>query len=88
MTEGLRKISKSYPLAKTTVEESGEHVVMGTGARVPRAKRPSRIEPVTTLRSPRVERDDDNTSRSSRCERARPTFDVAQRARSSSPASS
>ncbi|KAH8072751.1 GTPase [Aureococcus anophagefferens] len=31
MTEGLRKISKSYPLAQTKVEESGEHVVLGTG---------------------------------------------------------
>ena len=31
MTEGLRKISKSYPLCQTKVEESGEHVVLGTG---------------------------------------------------------
>ncbi|KAJ1460268.1 P-loop containing nucleoside triphosphate hydrolase protein [Pelagophyceae sp. CCMP2097] len=31
MTEGLRRISKSYPLASTRVEESGEHVVVGTG---------------------------------------------------------
>jgi 116 kDa U5 small nuclear ribonucleoprotein component len=31
MLEGLRKISKSYPMARTKVEESGEHVVMGTG---------------------------------------------------------
>jgi len=31
MVEGLRRISKSYPLAATKVEESGEHVVMGTG---------------------------------------------------------
>ena len=31
MLEGLRKINKSYPLAKTKVEESGEHVIMGTG---------------------------------------------------------
>lgn len=31
MTEGLRKISKSYPAATTKVEESGEHVVAGTG---------------------------------------------------------
>jgi len=31
MTEGLRKISKSYPLARTRVEESGEHVILGTG---------------------------------------------------------
>lgn len=31
MLEGLRKISKSYPLVTTKVEESGEHVVLGTG---------------------------------------------------------
>eukprot|EP00743_Colponemidia_sp_Colp-15_P002126 GILK01002308.1.p1 GENE.GILK01002308.1~~GILK01002308.1.p1 ORF type:complete len:1002 (+),score=162.07 GILK01002308.1:66-3008(+) len=31
MLEGLRKINKSYPLAVTKVEESGEHVVLGTG---------------------------------------------------------
>jgi 116 kDa U5 small nuclear ribonucleoprotein component len=31
MVEGLRRISKAYPMAKTKVEESGEHVVMGTG---------------------------------------------------------
>lgn len=31
MTEGLRKIAKSYPLAETKVEESGEHVIAGTG---------------------------------------------------------
>ncbi|SJX63094.1 probable ribosomal elongation factor EF-2 [Sporisorium reilianum f. sp. reilianum] len=31
MLEGLRRINKSYPLALTKVEESGEHVVMGTG---------------------------------------------------------
>lgn len=31
MLEGLRKISKSYPLAKTKVEESGEHIIFGTG---------------------------------------------------------
>jgi len=31
MLEGLRKINKSYPLATTKVEESGEHVVLGTG---------------------------------------------------------
>lgn len=31
MFEGLRKISKSYPLAVTKVEQSGEHVIMGTG---------------------------------------------------------
>ena len=31
MLEGLRKISKSYGLASTRVEESGEHVILGTG---------------------------------------------------------
>lgn len=31
MVDGLRKIDKAYPLAKTKVEESGEHVVSGTG---------------------------------------------------------
>ncbi|PIA15476.1 P-loop containing nucleoside triphosphate hydrolase protein [Coemansia reversa NRRL 1564] len=31
MLSGLRKIGKSYPLAQTKVEESGEHIVMGTG---------------------------------------------------------
>jgi 116 kDa U5 small nuclear ribonucleoprotein component len=31
MVEGLRKINKSYPLAVTKVEESGEHAVLGTG---------------------------------------------------------
>ena len=31
MVEGLRKISKSYPLAITKVEESGEHIILGTG---------------------------------------------------------
>lgn len=31
MVEALRKISKSYPLAVTRVEESGEHTVCGTG---------------------------------------------------------
>lgn len=31
MVEGLRKISKSYPLAVTKVEESGEHTIFGTG---------------------------------------------------------
>ncbi|UZJ52079.1 hypothetical protein CBS101457_001399 [Exobasidium rhododendri] len=31
MLEGLRKINKSYPLAVTKVEESGEHVILGTG---------------------------------------------------------
>ncbi len=29
--EGLRKINKSYPLAITKVEESGEHAILGTG---------------------------------------------------------
>ena len=31
MVEGLRKINKSYPLAVTKVEESGEHAILGTG---------------------------------------------------------
>lgn len=31
MLDGLRKISKSYPLAVTKVEESGEHIILGTG---------------------------------------------------------
>lgn len=31
MVDGLRKIDKAYPLAKTKVEESGEHVLSGTG---------------------------------------------------------
>lgn len=31
MVDGLRKIDKAYPLAKTKVEESGEHIVCGTG---------------------------------------------------------
>ncbi|KAF2801842.1 116 kda u5 small nuclear ribonucleoprotein-like protein component, partial [Mytilinidion resinicola] len=31
MLDGLRKINKSYPLVTTKVEESGEHVVLGTG---------------------------------------------------------
>lgn len=31
MVEGLRRVSKSYPMAKTRVEESGEHVLFGTG---------------------------------------------------------
>ncbi|GLD99120.1 hypothetical protein PINS_up007838 [Pythium insidiosum] len=31
MLEGLRKINKSYPLVRTKVEESGEHVLMCTG---------------------------------------------------------
>ena len=31
MIEAIRKINKSYPLASTKVEESGEHVIVGTG---------------------------------------------------------
>lgn len=31
MLDGLRKVNKSYPLLVTRVEESGEHVVLGTG---------------------------------------------------------
>ncbi|KAJ9597250.1 hypothetical protein L9F63_011886, partial [Diploptera punctata] len=31
MLDGLRKVNKSYPLLATRVEESGEHVVLGTG---------------------------------------------------------
>ncbi|XP_065897032.1 116 kDa U5 small nuclear ribonucleoprotein component-like [Dysidea avara] len=31
MLDGLRKVNKSYPLVVTKVEESGEHVVFGTG---------------------------------------------------------
>jgi 116 kDa U5 small nuclear ribonucleoprotein component len=31
MIDGLRKVNKSYPLVTTKVEESGEHVVLGTG---------------------------------------------------------
>lgn len=31
MLAGLRKINKTYPLLTTRVEESGEHVVIGTG---------------------------------------------------------
>ena len=31
MLDGLRRINKSYPLIITKVEESGEHVVLGTG---------------------------------------------------------
>jgi len=29
--DGIRKINKSYPLCSTKVEESGEHVILGTG---------------------------------------------------------
>lgn len=31
MLDGLRRVNKSYPLISTKVEESGEHVVLGTG---------------------------------------------------------
>ncbi|KAF5124237.1 Pre-mRNA-splicing factor cwf10 [Metarhizium anisopliae] len=31
MLDGLRKVQKSYPLLDTKVEESGEHVILGTG---------------------------------------------------------
>lgn len=31
MVEGLRSINRSYPLVQTKVEESGEHVIFGTG---------------------------------------------------------
>ncbi|KAJ2891119.1 hypothetical protein MKZ38_000913 [Zalerion maritima] len=31
MLDGLRKINKSYPLITTKVEESGEHIILGTG---------------------------------------------------------
>lgn len=31
MVDGLRKIDKAYPLSQTKVEESGEHVLIGTG---------------------------------------------------------
>ena len=31
MLHGLRSVSKSYPLLRTKVEESGEHVIYGTG---------------------------------------------------------
>ena len=31
LVEGLRKICKSYPLAETKVEESGEHLILGSG---------------------------------------------------------
>jgi U5 small nuclear ribonucleoprotein component len=31
MLEGLRKIGKSYPILVTKVEESGEHILIGTG---------------------------------------------------------
>ncbi|KAJ6121822.1 hypothetical protein N7512_004287 [Penicillium capsulatum] len=31
MLDGLRRVNKSYPLVSTKVEESGEHIVLGTG---------------------------------------------------------
>ncbi|KIW03889.1 uncharacterized protein PV09_04734 [Verruconis gallopava] len=31
MLDGLRRINKSYPLITTKVEESGEHIILGTG---------------------------------------------------------
>jgi U5 small nuclear ribonucleoprotein component len=31
MLDGLRKVNKTYPLIETRVEESGEHVLLGTG---------------------------------------------------------
>ncbi|KAK9470257.1 P-loop containing nucleoside triphosphate hydrolase protein [Dipodascopsis tothii] len=31
MLDGLRKVNKTYPLLETKVEESGEHIVLGTG---------------------------------------------------------
>ena len=31
MLEGLRKVVKSYPILTTKVEESGEHILLGTG---------------------------------------------------------
>lgn len=31
MVEGLRRVSKAYPMVRTKVEESGEHVLCGTG---------------------------------------------------------
>lgn len=31
MIEGLKKIGKSYPMVTTKVEESGEHILLGTG---------------------------------------------------------
>jgi U5 small nuclear ribonucleoprotein component len=31
MLDGIRKINKSYPLIQTKVEESGEHIILGTG---------------------------------------------------------
>lgn len=31
MVEAIRRVNKSYLLLKTKVEESGEHVLIGTG---------------------------------------------------------
>ena len=31
MLDGLRKVNKTFPLLTTRVEESGEHVLLGTG---------------------------------------------------------
>ena len=31
MVEGLRRVTKAYPMSRTKVEESGEHVILGTG---------------------------------------------------------
>ena len=31
MLDGLRKVNKSYPLVQTKVEESCEHILLGTG---------------------------------------------------------
>jgi U5 small nuclear ribonucleoprotein component len=31
LLEGLRKVNKTYPLVEIKVEESGEHVIIGTG---------------------------------------------------------
>ena len=31
MVEGLRRVGKAYPMIRTRVEESGEHVLFGTG---------------------------------------------------------
>jgi U5 small nuclear ribonucleoprotein component len=31
MIDGLRKVNKTYPIVQTKVEESGEHILLGTG---------------------------------------------------------
>lgn len=31
MLDGLRKVNKTYPAVETRVEESGEHILLGTG---------------------------------------------------------